>query len=143
MDQRSHGVPMWLWGALIAALLIVFSTRGRLTPANPALSQVFAAQPPPAGLDTSVPLPAFDIAALPAELQQSARDLLATLGAGNAGKPVQPAVETQRLRVEVSELRPTDEGLLVVGEVTNISQPGGRRTNRPAHAVGGRLQGIP
>jgi hypothetical protein len=122
MEERSRGVPMWLWGALIAALLIVVSTRGRLSPSNEALRQVFAAQPPPAGIEPGVILPQFDLDALPADLQQSARDLLATLGAGGTGRPVEPAVETPRLRVEVGELRPSDEGLQVVGEVTNISQ---------------------
>ncbi len=122
MEERSRGIPMWLWGALIAALLILLSTRGRLGPTNEALRQVFAAQPPPAGLAPGAVLPQLDLAALPADLQQSARDLLATLGAGGVGRPVQPAVETPRLRVEVRELRPSDEGLQVVGEVTNISQ---------------------
>lgn len=122
MEERSRGIPMWLWGALIAALLIFMSSRGRFGPSNEALSQVFAAQAPPAGLDVGVDLPSFEIGALPAELQQAARDLLDTLGAGGTGRPVQPAVETPRLRVEVRELRPADDGLLVVGEVTNISQ---------------------
>lgn len=122
MEERSRGIPIWLWGALVAALLIIVSTRGRLSPGNEALRQVFAAQPPPAGIDPGAVLPQFDLAALPADLQQTARDLLATLGAGGVGRPVQPAVETPRLRVEVRELRPSDEGLQVIGEVTNISQ---------------------
>lgn len=120
MQERSRGIPMWLWGMLLAALLIVISTRGRPGPTNEALSQVFAAQPPPVGLAPGVTLPEFDLGALPTELQQSARDLLATLGAGGTGRPVQPAVETPRLRVEIRELRPDGDGLLVVGEVTNI-----------------------
>ncbi len=112
---------MWVWGAIFAALLIFISIRGRLSPTNEALRQAFAVQPPPVGLDLGSALPSFDIGSLPADLQQSARDLLAALGAGDAGRPVQPAVETPRLRVEVRELRPTDEGLQVLGEVTNIS----------------------
>ncbi|HMQ31215.1 MAG TPA: hypothetical protein PKD53_10825 [Chloroflexaceae bacterium] len=121
MEERSRGIPMWLWGALFAALLIVLSTRGRLAPGNEALREVFAAQPTPAGLAPGFTLPQLDLGALPAELQASARDLLATLGAGGAGRPVQPAVETPRLRVEVAELRPAEDGLRVLGEVTNIS----------------------
>jgi hypothetical protein len=122
MQERSPGLPIWLWGAVVAALLIVISTRGRLLSSNDALSQVFAAQPPPAGLDPGAILPQFDLGALPADLQQEARDLLATLGAGQAGRPVQPAVETPRLRVEVRELRPSADGLQVLGEVRNLSQ---------------------
>ncbi|NTU81233.1 MAG: hypothetical protein HGA45_17930 [Chloroflexales bacterium] len=122
MQERSQGVPMWLWGALFAALLILLSTWGRLSPTNEALSQVFASQPPPAGLDPQISLPKFDIGALPADVQQPARDLLKTLGAGNPGQPVEPTVETPRLRVEVRELRPVEGGLQIVGQVTNISQ---------------------
>ncbi len=122
MEERSSGIPMWLWGALFAALLIVLSTRGRIIPDNEALRQVFALQPTPAGLVPGDILPQLDLATLPAELQESARDLLARLGAGRSGRPVQPAVETPRLRVEVTELRPAADGLRVLGEVTNISR---------------------
>lgn len=122
MQERSRRVPMWLWGALFATLLIILSTRGRLSPTNEALRQAFAAQPTTTGISTGISLPSFDLSALPADLQQQARDLLATLGAGNAGQPIEPTAETPRLRVEVSELRPTEGGLLVTGEVTNISQ---------------------
>lgn len=122
MQERSRGIPIWIWGAIFAVLLILISSRGRLSPSNEALRQMFAAQPPPAGFDPGITLPQFDLAALPAELQQSARDLLASIGAGNPGRPVQPAVETPRLRVEVRELRPSADGLQVIGEVTNLSQ---------------------
>jgi hypothetical protein len=122
MQERSRSIPIWVWGALVAALLILISTRGRLLSTNEALSQVFAAQPPPAGLDPAAVLPQFDLGALPADVQQQARDLLAALGAGQVGRPVQPAVETPRLRVEVKELRPAADGLRVTGEVRNLSQ---------------------
>jgi hypothetical protein len=122
MQERPSGLPIWLWGALVAVLLILISTRGHFLSSNDALSQVFAAQPPPAGLDPGILLPQFDLNALPADLQQQARDLLATLGAGQSGRPVQPAVETPRLRVEVRELRPSADGLRVLGEVKNLGQ---------------------
>jgi hypothetical protein len=121
MFDRSRGIPIWLWGAIFAVLLIALSTRGRFDPTNEALRQVFAAQPPPAGGLPTLDLPALNLTSLPAELQQSARDLLATLGAGGAGRPVEPRAETARLRVEVRELRPIEGGLQVLGTVTNQS----------------------
>lgn len=122
MNDRPNGVPIWTWGAVVGLLLILISTRGHLlTPDNPSLSEYFAAQPTPTGYDPSFELPQLDIGALPDELQARARDLLATLSAGGAGRPVEPAVESARLRVEVRELKRTDGGLQVLGTVTNIS----------------------
>ncbi|MFV9507187.1 MAG: hypothetical protein AB4911_21765 [Oscillochloridaceae bacterium umkhey_bin13] len=120
MIQRSRSLPIWIWGALLGLVLIVLSTRGRLSPENPALRDAFAAQPAPVLPELS--LPNFELGNLPTEFQQAARDLLAQLGAGQAGRPVQTAVETPRLRVEVRELRPVQGGMMLVGEVTNLSQ---------------------
>lgn len=121
MFDRSRGVPIWLWGAIFAALLIVLSVRGRLQPSNEALRQVFAAQAPAAIGAPAMTLPGLNLANLPSELQQSARDLLATLGAGGPGRPVEPVAETARLHVQVNELRPVAAGLQVLGTVTNRS----------------------
>jgi len=122
MNDRSRGVPIWLWGAVVGLILVLLSARGNLwAPENPALSQYFAAQPTPEGFDPNFELPQLDISALPAELQTAARELLSTLNAGGAGRPVEPAVESQRLRVEVEELRQVEGGLQIRGRVTNIS----------------------
>lgn len=122
MNERSNGVPIWAWGAIVGVLLILISTRGHLLrPENPSLSEFFAAQPTPEGYSPSFNPPQLDIAGLPAELQARARELLATLSAGGAGRPVEPAIESARVRVEVKELKRTDGGLQVVGTVTNIS----------------------
>ncbi len=121
-EQRSRGGPAWFWGALCAILLILISTRGQLAPSNEALHQVFAAQPPPPGLDLQALLPNFDLSQLPPSLQTPARDLLANLGTGQPGVPVEATVTTPRLRVTVRELRPILGNLLVNGEVTNVSQ---------------------
>jgi hypothetical protein len=121
MDDRSNGVPIWLVGAIAGLLLIAISSRGHLfSPDNPSLSEYFAAQPTPVGYNPSFELPQLDIAALPAELQSAARDLLGTLAAGGAGRPVEPAVESARLRVEVRELKRAEGGLQIVGTVTNV-----------------------
>ncbi len=120
-EERSRGVPMWLWGAICAILLILLSIWGHLA-GTEALRQVFAAQPIPAGFNPQLTLPKFELGTLPTALQQPARNLLTNLGAGNSGQPVESFVTTPRLRVVVRELRPTEGGLLVVGEVTNISQ---------------------
>lgn len=123
MNERSNGVPIWVWGAIAGVLLIVISSRTHLlSPENPSLSQHFAAQPTPEGYDPSFELPQLDLAALPAELQARAADALGALSSGGAARPVEPVVESARLRVEVRELQPADGGMRVVGEVTNISQ---------------------
>lgn len=123
MEQRYRaGVPMWVWGLLIALLLIGLSTRGSFNPNNQALSQHFAAQPTPAGIDPGFVLPQLDFAGLPAELQAAATDLRRRLGLGQGGAPLEPVATTPRLRVEVHELAPQEGGLLVRGNVTNISQ---------------------
>jgi hypothetical protein len=122
MNERSRGAPIWLWGALVGLVLVVLSARGNLlSPGNSALTQYFAAQPTPEGFDPNFDLPQLDIGTLPAELQASARELLRTLGAGGAGRPVEPTVESQRLRVAVEELRQVEGGLQIRGQVTNIS----------------------
>lgn len=121
MNDRSNGVPIWIWGAIAGILLILISSRGNLLqPANPSLSEYFAAQPTPVGYDPSFELPQLDFASLPAELQAAARDLLGSLASGGTGRPVEPAVESARVRVEVRELKPVEGGLQVLGSVTNI-----------------------
>jgi hypothetical protein len=120
MFDRSRGMPIWLWGTVFAALLILLSTRGRFDPSNEALRQVFAAQAPSSSAP-ALTLPSLDLASLPSELQQSARDLLASLGAGGPGSPVEPVAETARLHIRVRELRPGAGGLQVLGTVTNQS----------------------
>ena len=121
-EQRSRGGPAWFWGALCAVLLILISTRGQFAPSNEALHQVFAAQPPPPGLDLQALLPNFDLSKLPPSLQTPARDLLAKLDTGQPGVPVEATVTTPRLQVTVRELRPVLGNLLISGEVTNVSK---------------------
>jgi hypothetical protein len=122
MNERSNGVPIWIWGAVVGLLLIAISARGHLlAPENPALSQYFAAQPPPAGFDPGFDLPQLSFESLPAELQAAARDLLGNLAAGQPGRPVEPSAQGPRVRVEVRELKRVEAGLQIVGTVTNTS----------------------
>jgi len=122
MDNESQrGLPVWAWGALIALVLIGLSTRGSFNPTNRALSEHFAAQPTPAGLQPGFSLPELDFGALPAELQAAAAELRRRLGLGQAGQPIEPVATTPRLRVEVREVAPQDNGLVVRGTVTNTS----------------------
>lgn len=122
MTERSRGIPMWAWGAIVALILIGLSSRGGFGVANQALRQQFAVQPTSAGSVPSFELPQLDIASLPPALQDTARDLLATLSRGGTARPVEPAVESANVRVEVRELRPTANGLQIRGEVTNIGR---------------------
>lgn len=121
-NQSQRGLPVWVWGTLIALLLIGLSTRGSFNLSNRALSEHFAAQPTPAGLDPGFSLPQLDLGALPAELQAAATDLRRRLGLGQGGRPIEPAASTARLRVEVREVAPQEGGLVVRGTVTNASQ---------------------
>ncbi len=123
MSHPSRGMPIWIWGAIVGLLLILVSTRTHLfSPGNAALSEYFAVQPTPTGFDPSFQLPQLELGSLPPTLQKAAGELLARLQAGRAGQPVEPAVETQRLRVEVDALQRSDAGLQITGTVTNIGQ---------------------
>lgn len=121
-NQSQRGVPVWVWGALIALLLIGLSTRGSFNLSNRALSEYFAAQPTPAGGAPAFGLPQLDLGSLPVELQSAATDLRRRLGLGQGGQPIEPLATTPRLRVEVRELAPQENGLVVRGSVTNTSQ---------------------
>lgn len=113
---------MWAWGAIVALILIGLSSRGGFGVANEALRQQFSAQPTPAVPAPDFEPPQLDIASLPPALQDAARELLASLKQGSAGRPVEPAVESASLRIEVRELRRTAAGLQIRGEVTNLSR---------------------
>ncbi len=117
--QASGGVPIWILGVVVAFVLIVLSSRGGLRLGNQALSEHFARQPVPSG--PAVQLPQLDLSALPAGLQETARELRRTLGLGGPGNPLEPIAETPRLLIEVRELAPISAGLAVRGVVTNRS----------------------
>lgn len=122
MTERSRGLPMWIWGVLAALLLIALSSRGSFGVANEALRQRFAAQPTPAGVDLPFDVPHLELESLPPQLQDAARELLRALNRGEAGRPVEPAVESARLRIEVRELRRVAGEVQIRGQVTNISR---------------------
>lgn len=113
---------MWLWGTLVALVLIALSSRGGFGVANEALRQRFAAQPTPTGFDQPFVLHNLDFSTLSPQLQDAARTLLDSLRRNGAGRPVEPVAETPTLRIEVAEVRRTAEGVHVRGEVTNISR---------------------
>jgi hypothetical protein len=120
MDKHTAGgVPIWILGVVVALVLIVVSSRGGLGLGNRALSEHFARQPAPSGPEMR--LPQLDLSALPAGVQEAARDLRRTLGLGGPGRPLEPIAETPRLLVNVQELAPIDGGLAVRGVVTNRS----------------------
>jgi hypothetical protein len=114
--ERSQGLPIWAWGALVALALIILSSRGHLFE-NPALSQHFALQPTPVG---GVQLPDLGIGSLAPDLQNAARKLWHQIGLGGSGTPIEPVAITPRMRVTVRELQPAGGSLKVIGSVTNI-----------------------
>lgn len=120
--ERSRGLPVWIWGALVALLLIALSSRGGFGVANESLRQRFAAQPTPSAVELPFDVPRLELEALPPQLQEAARELLGSLNRGEAGRPIEPAVESPRLRIEVRELRRVGDEVRIRGQVTNISR---------------------
>lgn len=119
--QNERNVPLWVWGVLLALVLIAVSTGGSISVGNPALSLYFSAQPTPADADPKLTLPQLNLSQLPQPLQQPARDLWRSLGRGGSGTPLEPQAQSLRLRVVVRELKKVDDGLQILGQVTNIS----------------------
>lgn len=116
--ERTRGLPIWGWGAIVGLILIVLSSRGHMFE-NPNLRQHFALQPTPAG---GGQLPALGgIGTLPPSAQDAARKLWRQIGLGDSGAPIEPVSIMPRVRVEVRELRPAEGSLKVVGSVTNTS----------------------
>ncbi|MCU0494690.1 MAG: hypothetical protein MUD01_24150 [Chloroflexaceae bacterium] len=106
----------------MALFLIALSIRNRSTLDNQALTQNFVAQPTPELGLPNVPLPQLDFSQLPAGVQQLSREVQQRLGQGQSVPALTPVAQGQRLRVEVREVRRTDQGVQVRGQVTNISQ---------------------
>jgi hypothetical protein len=121
MFERNSSVPTWVWGLLVALILILISSRGSLAPNNPALQQVFAPQPTPVGQAPSFTLPQLDLGSLPAELQTLARDVSRQVGLGQSAAPIAPSARSARLLVEVREIRRVEAGIQIIGQVQNIS----------------------
>jgi len=96
------------------------STRGRLDSSQEALRLVFAPQPGSVERPFTPPQ-LFDLASLPTELQQTARELLVLISNGSAGRPLEPVAETARLRIAIDQLQPVEGGFMVVGTITNRS----------------------
>jgi hypothetical protein len=120
-DHRPK-VPMVVWGAVLALLLILLS-RGGLGLGNPALRQRFVPRPTdPAAAPATGALPQFDWAQLPAGARELARDIQRRLDQGQAAPALTPQAVAQggRLQVEISEVRPKGDGVQVLGRVTNI-----------------------
>ncbi len=116
-DDTQQRVPLWIWGVVLALVLILLSTRGRLPSGNSALEEHFAHQRTSV---TLADLPQLDLNRLPVEVQQVAQQLQQQLGAGQAAPPLTPVAQSPRLRVEVRELRRAGSGVQIIGEVTNI-----------------------
>jgi hypothetical protein len=118
-DGSNRQRPIWLWGVLLALLLIVLSARGRFPTDNPALQQHFASQP--AAANPSLALPQLDLSSLPPEIQSVAQNVQRQLGMGQSVPALTPVAQNQRLRVEVSAVQLTADGVRISGTVTNIS----------------------
>lgn len=121
MYDQSHGrVPVWVWGVVAALALILLTNSGGLFGENDALKQRFAPQPTAVGAEqTAAAAPGW--AQLPAAVQEVVRQAQERLGQGQSAPVLTPVAQGPRLKVGVREVRPTDSGVQIVGEVTNIS----------------------
>lgn len=119
LNSSRRIAPLWLWGVLVALVLIVISMRSRATLVNQALQQQFVMQPTPAGIPLT--LPGLGLDQLPLEAQQAARDMQRRLGLGESVPGLTPVAQSPRLRVEIREVKRVNGGVQVLGQVTNIS----------------------
>lgn len=119
-NPRNLG-PFWLWGILLALVLIGISTRSRLPPDNVALQQHFARQPTAALPLPGIQLPKLDIGHVPPEVRQAVESVQQQLGLGQSVPALTPVAQSPRVRVEIATLQQHADGLQIVGEVMNIS----------------------
>jgi hypothetical protein len=119
IDRNNSPIPFWLAGVLVALLLIAVSAGGRLSPQNEALRDQFRARPTDPAAPTAAPLPG--LSQLPAEVRALAERLRARLEGGAAVPALTPVAAGGRVRVQISGVSQTADGVRVSGTVTNIS----------------------
>lgn len=120
MSRGSQQGPIWLWGLLLALVLILLSTRGHVIPKDTALQQQFAPQPTVPGA-TPQPQPQFDLERLPPEVIQAGKELWQGLQGGERVPALTPAAQTARLRVDIYDIQRQRGTVQVRGQVTNNS----------------------
>jgi hypothetical protein len=119
MLNKNDNIPFWVWGALVALVLIVVSARGVPGVDNPALRQRFVTRPADPNAPTAVPV--VDFSQLSAEAQALVQAARERLRQGGSALALTPVAIGQRLRVEVAGVQPSGGGVRVTGTVTNIS----------------------
>lgn len=120
--MRAYGSPprgpSWIVGVLVFGVLLLLLQLARgSTPAARPLSQQFAAQPP-SSAGGKIVLPP-----LPSSVAGLARTAMARISRGATGTALTPVAQSAELRVEISGIQRTPQGLHIAGAVTNI---GGR-----------------
>lgn len=121
MFKGSQPGPIWIWGILLALLLILLSTRGRFTPDETALQQQFAPQPTIPGATPAPAQPPFNLEELSPGVAQTIQDLWQGLAGGGAVPALTPVAESGRLRVEINAIQRQGDTVTLRGQVTNIS----------------------
>lgn len=122
MYRQSQGNgPFWIWGVIGALAIIVLTSSGRFFGGNDALKQRFAPQPTVPGADQTASAAQPDWFQLPESAKEMIRQAQEKLGQGQNAPVLTPVAQSARLKVEVHEVRPTNNGVQVVGQVTNIS----------------------
>jgi hypothetical protein len=121
MFKGSQPGPIWIWGILLALLLILLSTRGRFTPEESALQQQFAPQPTVPGATPAPALPQFDLEGVSPGVAETVQDLWQGLAGGGQMPALTPMAENKRLRVEVNAIQRQGNTVQLRGQITNIS----------------------
>ena len=114
--NRSQG-PAWIVAiAIFAVLLLLLQLFGGRGPSGRALEQQFAASPPAAGAGKLVLPP------LPTGVAGLARTAAARIGGGEMAAALTPVAQGAELRIEITGLRRTADGLNIRGVATNIGE---------------------
>ncbi len=117
MRDESAPIPFWAIGIIGAAILIGISIFAQPVRTE-MLRDQFARQPTPV---LPLPgLPQLELQNLAPDIQIAAQEWWRQLAAGNRGQAIDPVVNNQRLRVEVTALEPIAGGIRVKGTVTNL-----------------------
>lgn len=120
-DNSRSNIPFWVWGVLVAVVLIMISNSGGLVGSNEALQQRFAPQPTIPGAAETASAAQTNWGEIPVGIQEFIRGAQENLQQGQSAPVLTPVAQSARLKVTVKELVPSEAGVRVVGEVSNIS----------------------
>ena len=122
MNERKQ-VPFWLFGVLIALVLILIGNQIGSQPNNVELSRAFAPVPtdPNAPTAPSIEFPEVSLPELPPEVQQGVADLRDRLAGGETIPALTPVASSNQLEIDITQIRREGEQVHIQGRVSNIA----------------------